>query len=205
MTPTVLGEDDPPDTTPLEAEDLEQLIPTDVATRADLNAVERDNILAARLWAFTERPFATVGALLHETAIDGIHRRMFGDVWRWAGKRRIRATNIGVHPTRIVQQLRDALDDATFWHEHATFDSVERAVRLHHRLVLVHPYVNGNGRHARFVADLYLHVNGEPLLPWKPDESEGSETRSEYIAALRMADAGDYSRLVAYASTTSQR
>lgn len=205
MTPSVLGEGDPPDTTPLEAGDVEQLIPTDVATRADLNAVERDNILAARLWAFTEHPFTTVDALLHETAIDDIHRRMFGNVWRWAGKRRARATNIGVEPTQIVSELRNALDDAKFWHEHASFDSVERAVRLHHRLVLVHPFVNGNGRHARFVADLYRHVNAEPPLPWQPDVSAASETRTAYIAALLMADAGDYSRLVAYASSSPQR
>lgn len=167
MTSTPLWGDEPPDTTPLEAEELEQLIPTDVATRADLNAVERDNILAARLWAFTGRPIAAIDALFELTTIDDIHRRMFASVWRWAGRRRTTATNIGVDPAQIVAQLGDALDDARFWHDHAIFDPAERAVRVHHRLVLVHPYVNGNGRHARFVADLYLHLFGVAPLPWR--------------------------------------
>ncbi|MDQ3544670.1 MAG: mobile mystery protein B, partial [Actinomycetota bacterium] len=204
MTSTSPLGDDRPNTTPLEAEDFAQLIPTDVATRSDLNAVERDNILAARLWAFTGHPFKSVADLLHETALDDIHRRMFGDVWRWAGMRRTRATNIGVDPILIVPALRDALDDAKYWHEHATFEPIEHAVRLHHRLVLVHPYVNGNGRHARFVADVYLRIIGEPLLPWRRGESEESETRTDYIAALREADTDNYAPLIAYASSRAQ-
>ena len=201
MIPTPTSGDEPADTTPLEAEDLEQLIPTHIATRADLNAVERDNMLAARLWAFTGRPIADVSALFNLTVIDDIHRRMFGNVWQWAGRRRTRATNIGVHPSQTGTELREALDDALFWHDRATFDPIERAVRVHHRLVLIHPYVNGNGRHARFVADLYLHIIGEPTMMWNSDESEESDTRADYIAALRLADNGDYSQLIAYASS----
>ena len=201
MTSSPLWGEEPPDATPLTAEDMEQLLPTDVATRADLNAVERDNILAARLWAFTARGIAGVDALFELATVDDIHRRMFGNVWSWAGRRRTRVTNIGVDPTRIVTQLRNALADAQYWHDNSIFDPVERAVRIHHRLVFIHPYVNGNGRHARFVADLYLHLIGEPTLPWKPDESDPSASRTAYIAALRKADEGEYSQLIAYASS----
>lgn len=151
--------------TPLDADDFAQLIPTDVATQADLNAVERDDIFSARLWAFGGRPIATVEELFTVAAIDDIHRRMFGNVWRWAGLRRTRVTNIGVDPTQIVAQLHDILDDARYWHANGVFDPVETAVRAHHRLVSVHPYVNGNGRHARFVADLHMRATGEAVLP----------------------------------------
>ncbi len=191
---------DPPGATPLEAEDFEELIPTDIATRSDLNAVERDNIVAARLWAFTGRPITDVQQLFETTTVDEIHRRMFGNVWKWAGKRRTRATTIGVTPTQIVTQLKDTLDDVRYWHDHATFDPVETAVRVHHRLVFVHPYVNGNGRHARLVADLYLHIVDGSSLRWGPDESEASDSRAAYIAALRKADEGDYSPLIVYAT-----
>ena len=198
MTTPELG-NEPPGATPLEPEDLEALIPTDVATRADLNAAERDNILAARVWAFTTASI-TMDTLFEISTVDGIHRRMFDRVWRWAGKRRTRVTNIGVDPAQILTQLKNALDDARYWHENETFAPIEIAVRLHHRLVQVHPYVNGNGRHARLVADLYIHLRGEAPLAWKPDESDQSASRDAYISALRLADDGDYSSLVTYAS-----
>ncbi len=191
---------EPSGATPLDPDEFGLLIPTDVATRDDLNAVERDNILSARVWAFTQRGIADADALLSVSALDAIHRRMFGNVWRWAGKRRTKDTNIGVDPAHIVTRLKDAIDDARYWHGHNTFDRIETAVRIHHRIVQVHPYVNGNGRHARFVADLYLHVTGEAVLPWSDGQPDASTSRSAYIAALRLADGGDYAALIAYAA-----
>ena len=191
---------DPRGATPLEADDFDQLIPTDIATRAELNAAERDNIVDARIWAFTQQPITDVQQLFETPTVDEIHRRMFGDVWKWAGKRRTRATTIGVAPAQIVTHLKDALDDAKYWKDNAPFDPVETAVRIHHRLVFVHPYVNGNGRHARLVADLYLRLVTGSTLKWGPDESEPSDSRAAYIAALRKADDGDYSQLITYAS-----
>lgn len=192
--------DEPSGATPLGPEEFDLLIPTDVATRADLNAAERDNILSARLWAFSQRGIVNADTLLQTTTLDAIHRRMFGNVWKWAGKRRTRDTNIGADPAEIVMRLKDVLDDARYWHDHNTFDRIETAVRVHHRIVQVHPYVNGNGRHARFVADLYLHVNGRDTLPWRPDESDTSASRATYISALQLADGGDYAALIAYAA-----
>ena len=191
---------DPPGSTPLEAEDFEQLIPTDIATRAELNAAERDNIVDARFWAFTQRPIGDIQQLFETTTVGDIHRRMFGDVWKWAGKRRTRATTIGAAPAQIVTQLKGTLDDAKYWNDNGTFDPMETAVRIHHRLVSVHPYVNGNGRHARLVADLYLRLVNGATLQWGADESEPSESRAAYIAALRKADEGDYSQLIIYAT-----
>ena len=181
-------------------DELDRLIPTDVATRGDLNAVERDNILSARVWAFSQRGIVDADTLLQTRTLDAIHRRMFSNVWKWAGTRRTRDTNVGVDPAEIVVRLKDALDDARYWHDHNTFDRIETAVRIHHRIVQVHPYVNGNGRHARFVADLYLHVNGEGTLSWRPDESNTPASRAAYISALQLADRGEYASLIAYAA-----
>ena len=190
--------------TPLDDEDLDGLIPTFIATRADVNRAEQANIEAATRWAFRGRRVGSVTALLSAKFASAVHRRMFGDVWRWAGQTRTRVTNIGVEPFRIVNDTALLFDDAKFWHEHGTYDAPETAVRVHHRLVHVHPYRNGNGRHARFMADLYLHLVQQPRLPWGGGRlDEDGDVRRAYLAALRTADRGDLGPLVAFARSST--
>ena len=136
-----------------------------------------------------------------------VHQRTFGAVWRWAGTFRRRSTNIGIgigigiEPHLITSQLRLTLDEARDWHEHEVFEPPEIAVRLHHRLVAVHPYPNGNGRYSRFMADVYLRLQGVPRLPRGGGRiGETSATRRAYIDALRDADRGDYGPLLEAAS-----
>lgn len=200
MTAQLTGED-AADATPLVDEDLDGLIPTFVATRAELNLVEQVNIEAAMLWAFGRRRVVDASRLLTIDFADRAHRRMFGDVWRWAGKRRTRITNIGIDPHEIVTQMKLLFDDVRYWHDHDIFPPSERAVRLHHRLVSVHPYRNGNGRHARFMADLYCQVSREPRLLWGAAQNIEVDTvvRRQYIAALQAADRGDIEPLLAFA------
>ena len=191
---------DPTGATPLDEKDLDGLIPTHVATRADLNLVEQVNIEAATFWAFRGRAVASVKDLLTVTVAYEIHRRMFGDVWRWAGKQRPREANVGIDPIEIPTATRSLLDDAMYWHDHDVYDAIERAVRLHHRLVSVHPFRNGNGRHARFMADLYLHTIERPRLSWGGEQLEtDTDTRRQYISALRAADGGDITVLLDFA------
>jgi Fic-DOC domain mobile mystery protein B len=193
--------EDPDGATPLEDEDLDGLIPTFVATRGDLNLVEQANIEKATLWAFRGRSVADVSELLSVRFANALHRRMFGDVWRWAGRQRTHETNIGVAAHRIITEMTLLFDDALYWHERETYERAERAVRIHHRLVSIHPYRNGNGRHARLAADLYLHLLDEPRLTWGAgrDLVVDSDTRKAYIAALRAADGGDVQPLLAFA------
>jgi Fic-DOC domain mobile mystery protein B len=175
-----------------------------VATRADLNQVEQANIESAVRWAFVGRkPVGRVDRLLAPQFSDQVHKRMFGEVWAWAGTRRRRLTNIGVDPIQIAPEMKLAFDDALFWHVDEVFEPAELAVRLHHRLVSVHPYPNGNGRHTRLMADLYLHVTGERRLTWGGGSPLGSSTvdRSQYIDALQTADAGDIAPLLQFART----
>jgi len=201
VTPHLDGEDATA-ATPLEDEDLDGLIPTHVATRGDLNIVEQANIENATRWAFRARAVVQLDDLLTVSFSTAVHRRMFGDVWRWAGKQRLRETNIGVDPILIPTETRVLLDDVQYWHEHETYEAIECAVRLHHRLVSVHPFRNGNGRHARFMADLYLHSIGLPRLNWGGSHlTTDDDARHAYLDALRAADAGELHALIGFASS----
>ena len=201
---TRINAPDPPGATPLTPTDVEGLLPTWVATRADLNLVEQANIEAAVRWAFVGRtPVSRVEDLLTPQFSDRLHKQMFDNVWTWAGKRRRRLANIGVDPSEIMTQMKLALDDAIFWHANDVFAPNELAVRIHHRLVRVHPYPNGNGRQTRLLADLYLHVTDRPRLTWGGGAPLGSPgvDRSRYINALMTANAGDIEPLLAFATT----
>jgi Fic-DOC domain mobile mystery protein B len=127
---------------------------------------------------------------------------MFGAVWKWAGELRSRELNIGVEAYRIRQELPQLCGDVAYWIEQRTFAWPELAVRFHHRLTWIHPFLNGNGRHARLAGDLLLESHGEPPLPWGGDVGlvEASPRRSEYISALREADAGSIEGLLAFAT-----
>ena len=192
---------EPSGATPIEAEDLEGLIPDFVATRADLNQVEFENITKALAWAHRQARSLGPKGMLDYGFMLALHRRMFGDVWAWAGTQRRRVTNIGVEPHSIATQSRLLLDDATFWHTHAVFDHDELAARIHCRLVSIHPFQNGNGRCTRMMADLYLTSIGADPFTWGGAnlDVDGSG-RATYIAALiKAAGSDDYTDLIRFA------
>lgn len=192
---------EPSGATPLEPEDLEGLIPDFVATRADLNQVEFENI--ARAIAPAQREARSLGpeGVLDYGFMLKLHRRMFEDVWRWAGTLRRRDTNIGVEWHLVAGQARLALDDARFWHVEKTYKLDELAARIHGRLVSVHPFPNGNGRCTRLIADLYRTSTGiEPFAWGGADLDSDGSARAEYIAALIKAlRTDDYADLVRFA------
>lgn len=192
---------EPSGATPLEAEDLEGLIPDFVATRADLNQVEFENITNALPWAGRQARSLGPEGILDYGFMLTLHRRMFGDVWKWAGAQRWRVTNIGVEPYLIATQSRLLLDDAKLWHTERVFGPDDLAARIHCRLVSVHPFRNGNGRCTRMMADLYLaSIGAEPFI-WGGArlDVDGSD-RATYIAALiKAVDTDDYADLIRFA------
>jgi Fic-DOC domain mobile mystery protein B len=197
---TFLGGDDPPGATPLTDDDRVGLIPTDVATRGDLNDVEAANISVARTWATTRS--WTAESLLRDSTLRDLHRRMYEQVWRWAGTYRRRDTNIGVEWATIPVALRDLLDDAQAWVTYATFEPDVLALRFHHRLVQVHAFPNGNGRHARLVTDLLARALDRPAFTWGgADLTDVGAARAAYLNALRAmnADREDVVALLAFA------
>jgi Fic-DOC domain mobile mystery protein B len=190
-----------PGATPLTAEQLRGLkLP--VTTHGELNAAEQENILRARLWARNARSISMPGMLSREF-IEQLHARMYGDVWDWAGTQRRHDTNLGVPFHEIGVAQRELFDDARYWLERHTYEPVEMAVRLHHRLVSIHPFPNGNGRLSRFLADLVLtrHFRTDRLT-WGGGEL-GSEDprRQQYIEALHAADRHNYAPILEFAVT----
>jgi Fic-DOC domain mobile mystery protein B len=175
--------------TPLEDDDIDGLIPTFVATRDDLNRVEYENILQAMPWSLEQvRRLGTRGILSYSFLFQ-LHKKMFCDVWTWAGTKRQRDTNLGSDPSRIDEEVMCALDDAIFWHEEDVFRVDDRAIRLHHRLVTIHPFRNGNGRCTRLIADLYLISAGSSHFTWG---GGSAAIRPRYIEAVRAAPADEY-------------
>lgn len=179
--------------TPLTEEEQEGLIPTWISLRSERNAVERKGILEAERWAFSRKH----KEILTETFIRNLHKRMFKDVWHWAGVFRKSARNIGVDHWQITSELQKLLDDTQYWIDHQTYPVGEIAARFHHKLVWIHPFPNGNGRLARMMTDLLLRSVGQPRLTWgRNNLIEASDTRQQYITALRAADAGNMQSLL---------
>lgn len=170
--------------TPLTEEEREQLIPSYITLRHELNEAEQANILEAGDWAFSRKR-----DVLSERFLDNLHRRIFRRVWRWAGQHRTSDKNIGIDAYRIPPEFCQLLDDCRYWIDNATYETDEIAARFHHRLVLIHVYPNGNGRHARLAADVLLVALGSPPFSWgRVNLVDAGKTRSAYVAALRAAD-----------------
>lgn len=194
---------DAPGNTPLSPDEEEGLIPAHITTQGELNEAEEANITRAFRWALRAvrgRDVLTDGFVLE------LHRRMYGGVWKWAGDVRRTEKNIGIDPRQIRVALRDLMEDARLWEAQGTYGPREIAVRLHHRLAKIHIFRNGNGRHARMMADLYLLRRAEPVISWGPDQLRSAATaelRAAYIQALRAADAMDYGPLLEYCGARS--
>ena len=182
--------------TPLTSEERRDLIPSHIAYRSELNAAELDNIARGRAWALIFRR----REILREHFILDLHRRMLGDVWKWAGRYRVNERNLGIAPWRIATEIRILLDDARIWIDRRVYEPDEIAVRFHHRLVAIHPFPNGNGRHARLMADVMMAKSGREPLSWGSGSLVPSgDLRLRYISALRAADGHDIRPLLAFA------
>jgi Fic-DOC domain mobile mystery protein B len=186
----------PPGATPLDRDETEGLIPEHIHTQGELNEWEQRNILEGERWAFGRKH----RDLLTPDFVCEQHKRMFGQTWKWAGKYRTTEKNIGIDPVEIAPAVKDLCEDAQAQLANKAWSLDEIAARLHHRLTLIHPFPNGNGRHARTMADLVLAQNGAPRFTWGVDDLVGKgDARERYIAALQKADRRDYSDLVAFA------
>ena len=187
-----------PGATPVDPDEAAGLVPSHITTQADLNAWEQANILQAVRWIARQKK----RALLTEGFVRDLHRRMFDQTWKWAGTFRQSNKNIGVDWTQVAVKLRNLLDNTRFQIDHKVFEPDELVVRFHHQLVWVHAFPNGNGRHARLMADVLAQQLGRPRMTWGGADVElvsMGTVRDRYLKALREADQGQWSALIAFA------
>nr|WP_318660705.1 mobile mystery protein B [uncultured Treponema sp.] len=181
--------------TPLTSDEKNGLKLKWIMLRSELNEAEARNIAKAQIWLYSNKN----KDVCSDVFLRELHKRMFDDVWKWAGTYRASERNIGVAPYQIPLKLMQLFDDVKFWIENKTYPNNEIAVRLHHRLVQIHPFPNGNGRVSRLMADLLMEkLEGRKLYWGNKNLVNVSEVRKAYITALRKADEGDYSDLLEF-------
>jgi Fic-DOC domain mobile mystery protein B len=195
MTTTIALEY-PSGATPLDPDELAGLIPKYITTRGELNLLEQNNIIDARNWALKR----IYPAMLSDGFIRTLHKKMLKNVWTWAGSYRQTDKSIGVPPPDVAVGVRKLCDDTRYWIDNRTFAWDELGARFHHRLVWLHPFPNGNGRHARLMTDVLLTAYGEQPFSWGQGASLDSigGARTEYIAALKEADQRRVERLIKF-------
>jgi Fic-DOC domain mobile mystery protein B len=188
--------DYPEGATPLDAGEAAGLLLTHITNRSELDRWEQENIAEAEATVFRRKQ----KDVLTETYIKRLHKKMFGNVWRWAGDFRSTGKNIGVPVWQIAIELRNLCADCGAWIEHGTFSPDEIGVRFHHRLTAIHPFPNGNGRHARLMTDIVLVylLNQKPFTWGSGNLVNAGDCRLHYINALRAADRHDYEPLLGF-------
>ena len=187
--------------TPIDEDEKEGLLLPTISTRGELNEFEQANIAQAIEWTIRNR--FRIEEILTEEFLLLVHRKMFGEVWEWAGKKRKTNKNIGVDKYQISTEIKKLIQDCYFWIENKSFVSDEIAIRFGHRIVQIHIFPNGNGRHSRLVADIMVSdIFNEPVFSWGSVEiARPGSVRSKYLEAIHRADAGDYKAMIEFART----
>lgn len=185
--------------TPLNEDEKDGLLIATISTRGELDEFEQQNIEEAIQWTL-RRNFKQQD-IFSETFVKDLHKRMYKDVWKWAGEFRKTNKNIGVDKWQVGSELKNLLDDVRYWAENNTYTPDEIAVRFKHRLVSIHCFPNGNGRHSRLMADIIIEkIYKQPVFSWGAAHlSNEGDSRTAYLKAIKASDNGDYSLLLAFA------
>lgn len=191
--------DNPDGATPLSPDDLIGLKLPHIQSNSQLNEIEAANILQGQAWVASHNTL-TRDEIFSREFVVALHESLLGDIWTWAGTFRQREVNIGVDPVNISVDLHNFLEDAKCWVEFNHFTPLMLNARIQHRLVQIHCFANGNGRHSRIFADtVTIFLLKKKPLKWANVELEYVlNERNAYIGALRKADAGDFTHLESY-------
>jgi len=176
--------------TPIDENEKHGLRIPSITTREELDEFEQLNIEKAVEWTIKRKFNQEI--ILSEQFVKELHLRMYDDVWKWAGKFRTTNKNIGIDWQLISVALKQLLDDSKFWIENNTFPEDEIAVRFSHRIVSIHCFPNGNGRHSRLLADVIIsHIFNMPVFSWGSSNLvRQGDARKQYIEAIHAADQG---------------
>lgn len=185
--------------TPLDEDEKEGLKIKAITTQKELDEFEQLNIEKAIEW--TIHANLKSEKILSEKFIKNLHKKMYGDVWKWAGEFRKSDKNIGIKWTQIGIELKNLIDGAKYWIENKTYSPEEISIRFKHRIVAIHCFSNGNGRHSRMLADIIMEsIFGEKIFTWhQSNMAKADETRKLYISTLKEADNGNIKPLIEFA------
>jgi Fic-DOC domain mobile mystery protein B len=185
--------------TPLDEDEKDGLLIKAITTRSDLDEFEQQNIEKAIEWTL-KRTFKKE-KILSEKFVKDLHKKMLGDVWKWAGEFRKTNKNLGVDKYSIALELKYLLDDCIYWIDNQVFSEDEIAIRFNHRIVNIHPFPNGNGRHSRLIADVIIsHIFHRPVFSWGGNDLvNSSNARTSYLEAIWAADKGNIQPLLLFA------
>jgi len=190
---------EPEDATPLDPNLRKDLLQTWITNRSDLNEAEQENILNGSAWARRSRRAPEAADILTDDFVRTLHKQMFGEVWRWAGSYRETEVNIGIDSHLVPARMPELLDTVRFWIEQKTYSPDEIAVRFHPGLTQIHGFPNGNGRHAREMADLLIERLGGKTFSWGSGSLQDTGTlRKKYVATLKAADGHDMAPLMEF-------
>jgi Fic-DOC domain mobile mystery protein B len=190
---------EPDDATPLDPDLRKGLRQTWITNRSDLNEAEQENILKGSAWARRNRRTPEATDILTDNFVRTLHEQMFGEVWRWAGSYRQNDVNIGIDPQLVPARMPELLSTVRFWIEQKTYPADEIAVRLHHSLTQIHGFPNGNGRHAREMADLLIERLGGDAFTWGSGSLQDTGAlRTKYVTALKAADGHNMTPLMEF-------
>jgi Fic-DOC domain mobile mystery protein B len=190
----------PAGATLLDADERQGLLIDTITTQVELNFAEQQSIIESSRWIFEKNH----KNILSNEFFKSLHKKMFQSVWIWAGVHRKTNKNIGVEPYKISTEIKKLCDDCEYWIEHKTYDWSEIAARFHHKVVWIHPFVNGNGRFARILTDILLKKHKQAALNWGRDAypedkfTSESELRAEYLSSLRDADNKKFQKLIRF-------
>lgn len=196
--------EEPEGATPLSPDEMIGLKYQHITAREELDELEQANIVEGLQWVARRRQ----GDILQEGLVRALHVRLFGEVWEWAGTFRQREVNLGIDPSQISVQLRILLENARYWADENVYAPLEAGARFHHRMVEIHPFPNGNSRHARIAADIFLNdYYDHPPIDWADgfDLQVINERRDAYIMALGSADAGEFAPLLSFVGQAADK
>jgi Fic-DOC domain mobile mystery protein B len=185
--------------TPLDEDDKEGLLIHAIQTKGELDEFEQQNIEKAIEWTLTKKFNAE--EILSENFVRTLHRKMYGNVWKWAGEFRRTEKNIGIAPTQIGVSLKQINDNCLYWINNNVYPNNEIAIRYKHEIIRIHCFANGNGRHSRLIADIIInHVFGKPVFTWgQLSHKDPNESRNSYLKALKQADENNIIPLLEFA------
>lgn len=182
--------------TPLDPDQIRGIKFSHLVNMGELDEVEDLNIQKGLEWLNRQKG----DDYLSMEFLCKLHEKLFGDVWKWAGTFRKVEVNLSkIKYYDVGPQLKMFFEDAKLWIEGGRMSWDEISAEMHHRLIAIHPFPNGNGRTTRIYTEYVQKRNKQAVTSWKASlNHDPKERRRVYIKSLQQADKGDFRPLIEF-------